>query len=266
MKEKTILCIPDMQIPYQDKRFVKNLQTLVRIYEPDELVNVGDDIDSPEVSRWTKDSAGEYAGTLQRSLDETRMVHAEFRNALGDKPYHLSRSNHGDRIRKYVSRYAPALSSLRSLDISELAGYKYLDIQYHTKPFSVAPGWICCHGDEGSLSRNPGFTALALSKKFGSSVVCGHTHRAAIIPDSHGLKAERVSYGMEVGHAMDVGKAGYITAPNWQKAFGILVQRGSRVYPFVYYADSQGSFEIDGYLFPNEVPALEAEIILNEHS
>lgn len=254
--------MPDLQVPYHSKRFVKNLTSFVREWEPDMLVNVGDDIDSPEVSRWTKGSAGEYAGTLQKAFDDTREMHTGFRLALGwDKPYHLSRSNHGDRLHKYINRYAPALASLQSLRINELAGYTDLGIQYHTRPFAIAPGWVCSHGDEGSLSRIPGKTALSLAQKWGVSVVCGHTHRAGLVPHSSGLNARLSTlWGMEVGHGMDVSKAGYLSAgsADWQSAFGIIHVRGSRVYPSLVPVMNDGSFCVDGIFFPEYTDRLDS--------
>jgi len=72
--------------------------------------------DSPEPSRWNKGLAGEFEGTLQKGLDETTKIMVGFKEALGDKPFHTMRSNHGDRIQNYVTRFAPALASLRDLE------------------------------------------------------------------------------------------------------------------------------------------------------
>lgn len=253
MKEQTIVCIPDLQIPYHSPKLVTNVIDFIDAFQPDALVNVGDDIDSPEVSRWSKGEAGEYAGTLQKAFDATREIHSRFRNALGDKPYRLSRSNHGDRLSKYISKYAPALSSLRGIRIEDLAGYKELGIEYHTKPFTIAPGWVCAHGDEGSLSGIPGKTALGLAQKWGTSVVCGHTHRAGIIPATYGLNGKsQTIYGMEVGNLMEMGKASYLSAgsANWQCAFGILRTWKGKTHPQVVYIQSDGSFVVDGTVFP----------------
>lgn len=221
----TIVFLPDFQVPYQDKRAVAALQQFVADYQPDKLICVGDEADSPEPSRWNKGTAGEYAGTLQKGLDETHQLMAGFRDALGDKPFHVMRSNHGDRIQNYVRRYAPALDSLRSLAYEQLLGYDELDIQYHTRMYNFARGWAVAHGDEGNLIRTPGGTALGLAKRAGVSVICGHTHKLGIQHDhsAYNGRTTRTLFGVEVGHMMDLKKAGYLKTggANWQAGFGI---------------------------------------------
>ena len=234
---KRIVVLSDMQIPYHDPRAIKLVQQFVKDYQPDELFCVGDEADSPEPSRWNKGSAGEYAGTLQAGLDKTAEIMKTFKEAIGDKPFHVMRSNHGDRIQHYVSRYAPALSSLRDLEYSKLLRYRENEITYHNKLWSFAPGWIMAHGDEGNLSRQAGGTALALARKTGSSVVCGHTHRLGIQHEHTGFngKIQNRLYGVEVGHLMDLSQASYLNtgSANWQQGVAILYVDKGKVTPSI---------------------------------
>lgn len=250
MTVKTIVVIPDMQIPDHDLGAVDNVIEFVRDFQPDELVNVGDDTDSLETAHWSKGSAAEYSGRLQEGFDQTRDIHTAFREALGDKPYHVSRSNHGDRTKRYIRRYAPALDGLRSLDIRELLGYSELEIAYHEQPWMVAPGWVCAHGDEGSTSGIAGRTASRLAEKWGVSVVCGHTHRAGLVPTSYGFSGivTRTVYGFEVGHLMDISKASYLKGGhgNWQQAFGILYVADHAVTPVLVPVLPFGRFVVEG--------------------
>jgi predicted phosphodiesterase len=232
-----VIVLPDMQIPYQDKKAVRAMQQFVAEYEPDKLFCVGDEADSPEPSRWNKGSAGEFAGTLQKGLDETAAIMKGFKEAIGDKEFHVMRSNHGDRIENYVNRYAPALASLRDLDYSKLLGYRENNITYHDKIWSFAPGWVMAHGDEGNLIKTAGGTALSLARKTGSSVVCGHTHRLGIQHEHSGFngKIQNRLFGVEVGHFMDLSKASYLNtgSANWQQGFSILYIDKGKVTPTV---------------------------------
>lgn len=234
---KRIVVLSDIQAPEEDARLVAAVQEFIKDYEPDELYCVGDEADMPEPSRWNKGSAAEYAGTFQKGLDRTSTIMAGFREVLGDKPYHLMRSNHGDRIRNYINKYSPALSSLRALEYERLLGYDELGITYHTKIWQFAKGWALAHGDEGSLSPTAGGTALSLAKKVGMSVVCGHTHRAGIQHQHMGYngKTNHRLFGVEVGNMMDMKKAKYLGAGtgNWQQAFGLLYVVGNTVTPQV---------------------------------
>lgn len=223
---KRVVVLSDIQAPAHDVKAVHAVQQFVKDYDPDELYCVGDEADMPEPSRWNKGTFGEYAGTFQKGLDVTAKIMGDFREAIGDKPFHTMRSNHGDRLRHYVSRYAPALSSLRSLDYETILGYRENDIIYHDRIWEFAPGWALAHGDEGNLIRTAGGTALSLARRTGLSIVCGHTHRQGQQHEHTGFngKLTNTLYGVEVGHLMDLNKAGYLKTggANWQKGFGIL--------------------------------------------
>jgi hypothetical protein len=132
-KLKRVVVISDIQSPSHDARAITALTDFIYNFEPDELYCVGDEADSPEPSRWNKGRAAEYAKTLQAGLDKTSDIMERFKDALGDKPFHVMRSNHGDRIENYIDKYAPALAGLRALEYEELLRYHELDITYHNK-------------------------------------------------------------------------------------------------------------------------------------
>ena len=128
---RRIVVLSDLQIPYHDPVALKKVISFIKWYRPNELWCVGDELDAPEPSRWNKGMAGEYAPTLQDSIDQTYNIMADFRDALGrNKPFIIQRSNHTDRIQTYIRKYAPAFGSLESLKIEELLGYSSLGIQY----------------------------------------------------------------------------------------------------------------------------------------
>lgn len=197
---------------------------------------MGDELDAPEPSRWNKGMAGEYAPTLQDSIDLTYNIMADFRDALGrNKPFIIQRSNHTDRIQTYIRKYAPAFGSLDSLKIEELLGYDSLNIQYLHKFKELLPGWIMAHGDEGRSIQTPGSTAMNLARKLGKSVVCGHTHKLGVQHETTGLYGKnKTIYGLEVGNLMDIKQASYLSSgvANWQQGIGILVQKGRQVIPY----------------------------------
>lgn len=250
MRDKTVVIVSDMQVPLHDAKAVNSLIGFVREFKPDMLVNVGDDADFTEVGSWKRGLATEYAGTFQDGLDRTKAVHSLFREALGDKPYHVSRSNHTDRLESYIGRHAPALSPLRGLELEGLLGYRELGIRFHREPFPIAPGWVCAHGDEGSLSRISGRTAGLLAEKWGVSVVCGHSHRAGLSQKSYGYagKVTKTVTGLETGHLMDLRRAAYLSGghADWQQAFSILYVHSGMVTPVLVPVHPGGKFSVEG--------------------
>lgn len=234
------LTFPDAQVPYQDKKAIASIEAFIRYIKPDALLIVGDELDAPSPSKWSKGLSNEYAGTLQRELDECHDMLASLRAAVGkDKPIHLMRSNHGERILNYINRNAPALDSIKALAYESLLGLGELGITFHRQPYEFAPGWVMAHGDEGSMIQTPGGTALGLAKKWGKSVICGHTHKAGLQHHHLTLNGRVVQslYGIETGHVMDYGngknKAGYLKAgsANWQQAVTLFDVDGKSVSP-----------------------------------
>jgi hypothetical protein len=153
-----------------------------------------------------------------------------------------------DRPLNYVRKYAPGLLGLKALTIPSLLQFAELGITYHTKPYELAPGWLLMHGDEGSLSRVAGSTAMGLARKTGKSVICGHTHRLGLQHDSHGYSGNlKHLYGFEVGNLMNLKLAGYLKlgAASWHQGFGILYVDGRTVHP-VPVLVRNGKFQVDG--------------------
>lgn len=251
MREKTIVVLPDTQVPYHDEKYTDALIRFVADYEPDELAHVGDHLDAPEPSRWNKGMAGEYAPTLQAGIDVATQMLVNFKNALGDKPFHFKVGNHDERVETYVSRYAPALSSIDALRIESLLKTEENGITVHRGLYDLAPGWVLAHLHETGLNRTAGGTAMGLARKIGKSVVGGHTHKAGIQSEAHGYNG-KVSqiFGMEVGHAMDIRKAGYLKygGASWTQAFGILHVHKGFTTPELVIVQGR-TFKVDGQVY-----------------
>src|SRR6187549_2425750 len=220
--------ISDLQVPFHDKRAVSAVATWVADLGASRVACVGDVLDQTQVGQWVKGRAGEYDGQLASSRDQA----IEVMRDLGITE--LSRSNHDDRLEKYVSNHAPGLAGLPELTTEEFMGLNELGIQFHRKPSQVAPGWLMMHGDEVGYSRIAGGTALGLARKTGSSVVCGHTHKVGLAHDHSSVngRVTRKLWGFEVGNLMEQKRATYLGAgyANWQQSVGALVIDGRDVY------------------------------------
>jgi len=255
IETKRIVIISDIQIPYHHIPAMNALLGFIRKIKPDALACVGDEADLPMVSRWDDGTRGEYSNRIQKDLDMTRTVLGAFRSALGDdKPFHLVRSNHTDRLERYIERKAPAIASLRGLTYPELVGLKELGITWHPKMAEIAPGVLLAHGDEGNISKVAGMTALKLMEATGKSVVCGHSHRQGLVWASKGFNGRVESrFALEVGHLMDMSQASYLKprgAANWQLGFGILEISGRHVTPYAIPMKSDGMFIWNGQIYP----------------
>lgn len=246
---KRIVVLSDLQIPLHDKRAVRNVLEFVGQYRPEEIASVGDEVDFPQISRWSRGMEGEYKGDLQQHVDAGIKFFEDLR-AVHSGPIHVTRSNHCDRPLAYVRKYAPGLMGLKSLTLPSLLEFERLGVTYHEEPYELAPRWLLMHGDEGSLIKTPGGTAMGLARKTGYSVVCGHTHRAGIQHDHDvwGSKLRTERFGMEVGNLMDRRSATYLKAgiDNWNQGFGVLYVDGKKVTPSLILIKPDGSFIVEG--------------------
>lgn len=221
--------ISDVQAPLHDQRAVDLVATFVADLGVD-TVCVGDLSDQTQVSQWVRGYAGEYDGKLGEGRDVAVQILKDLRIR------HLSRSNHDDRLEKYIAKHSPGLSGLPELRTEQFLHLNELGVQFHRDPYTLAPGWLLMHGDEGSLSPSAGQTALKLAKRTARSVACGHTHRMGLTHD-HGTFRGKVYahlFGLEVGHLMDMEKATYLKGGvgNWQQGIGMLVVDNKDVIPF----------------------------------
>lgn len=235
---KNILVIPDTHYPDTDMRIWKSILELVKNNPPDEIIHIGDLMDYPQPSRWTKGTKAEFEGSVFADSDEARKKLLEPLREAYDGPIKVHEGNHDLRPRAYLDKYAPALSGKGTFDFDKLLGFDELGIERLPDFHTIAPGWITTHGHLGGirLNQNAGSTALNGGKRIGKSVVMGHTHRAGIVHHTTGLEGNtRTLTGVEAGHIMDPKKVTYLKGAtgNWQQSALWLTIDSSRVAPIL---------------------------------
>jgi predicted phosphodiesterase len=240
---KKIVVISDLQVPYHDERAVRNVASFIRRFKPDQVITIGDEIDMPQVSRWTEGTPGWFEQTLAADRDATVEI-------LWDlQVTDMIRSNHTDRLYNVIMKKIPAFLALPELKFEKFMKLDELGIKFHRKPLEFAPDWIAIHGDEGSVKPTPGLTALDAARKHGKSVVCGHTHRAgqSAFTEASGGVLGRVLRGVEVGNLMQFSKAGYMKGTgNWQQAFAVFYVDKKAVTNTIVHIEKDGSFVFEG--------------------
>lgn len=229
------MVLPDLQIPYHDRRYVDKLIAIADEHRPDTIVGIGDWMDFPEVSRWTKGLAGEYADTLQGSIDKGREIWCAFRDACPDARIIWKTGNHDERIEDFVYRYAPPLRNLRSTKLEGLFDLEPIQVEVHRRPVPILKGRVLVmHGHEEAYSSVPGKWGMEQLKKQGTSVLYGHTHQPFLGTRTVGAgKKAKTFFAMNVGHGCDPGqmhyaKSGYF---DWCRGFGWIEVDGRHVHP-----------------------------------
>lgn len=248
---KTYVVVSDTQLPYEDRRAVRSVIEFIGDYQPDEVVQIGDLADFPQPSRWSKDSRAEFEGSVYEDCDYIRRKFLEPLRAVYSGPVGVLEGNHDERPRVYLEKYAPALAGTRQFDFDQLLDFDGFGIEVLPEFYDFAPGWTMTHGHRGgiALNRIAGNTALNAAKKFGKSVIMGHTHRLGKLHHSEGYGGNitRQLTGIEVGNLMDMRRAQYLKGgtANWQQGIAIVRVDGKHVQ-----ADTieihGGRFTVDG--------------------
>lgn len=250
-KTRTTLIVPDIQYPYHDDVVLQKILRVVRDRQPDQIVQIGDGIDFPTVSQWSKGTAGEYADTLQEHIDGYRKdVLQPLRNASESSKMLWLEGNHDLRVRDFVRKYAAPLGPLRALEVPNLFALQDLDIEYVKGPVRIATNTLAIHGHEsGGYCASASAWDTKFAKRYGSdkNFVFGHTHQPFLITRAFGYSG-RVSprFTMNAGSIMDPVYASYVKdgSVSWQQSFAWLEDDGKRVWPeLVTLVDRLGYFK-----------------------
>lgn len=250
---KRVVVISDLQLPFENRRSLKNVIDFIGDYQPDEVYQIGDLMDYPTPSRWSKGTREEYAQLVKEHSEYGKRNFLEPLRAVYDGPIGILEGNHDERPRVYLTKEAPALAEFEEVvHFSTLLDFDGFGITHIPAFFKVGPDTVLIHGHEiKGMSQIAGTSAFNHAKKAGANVVMGHTHRLGIRRETFGNASTgyTMRWGFEVGHIMDLGKAQYLGAggvANWQAGFGILYVGDYDVQPVEVDINRDGSFVVEG--------------------
>lgn len=248
-----VLILPDTHFPDVDKRLWKTILKAIQVVQPDEIIHIGDLMDYPQPSRWTKGTRAEFEGSVYEDSERAiKEIIAPLREVF-DGPIRIHEGNHDLRTRVYMEKYAPALAKTDIFNFEKLLRFDDFGIEKAPDFYEVAPGWLTTHGHLGGirLNQNAGLTALNAAKKIGKSIVMGHTHRAGICSFTTGVGGDTSTItGVEVGHIMDPKKVTYLKGAtgNWQQGLAMLTLDGKHVTPHLVPV-SYGKIALEGRIY-----------------
>lgn len=249
---RRIVVVSDTQIPFDDRRALKAVVGFIGDYQPDEVIHIGDLMDYPSPSRWTKGTAEEFSQRIKPDSEQAKKRFLAPLRQVFEGPIGVHEGNHDSRPFDYLAKFAPALVEYADdFRFDRLLDFDGFGVKVLPEFNQVAPNWVTTHGHRGGirLTQKAGDTALGAAVRFNTSVVMGHTHRMGLKHDTkgYGARATKVLWGMEVGNLMNPDLATYLkgSMPNWQQGFGILTVDGNHVKPELVPIDN-GRFTVDG--------------------
>lgn len=205
------IILPDLHIPFHDKKLLDCWLDRVGSIGWDGVDIIGDFLDCYTLSRF--DTNPLRKNTLQKEVDEGHEILLNIRSYLPKADIKYSEGNHEDRLRKTLWGKSSPLAHLRNLTIPDLLGLKDLGITWHSAqdPYKIDYLWYT-HGD--LLRKHAGISARAKSEAIHGSVIIGHSHRMGWSPLTT-WNGTHDAY--EVGHMADPKQLDYVrTCFNWQ--------------------------------------------------
>lgn len=206
-----VLICGDVHLPYHDPAAIEALIKFAADFRPDELVMHGDLLDFEAFSRFAKNPR--TVSDPQRELDEGRALLARLAKAAGAKRRVWGYGNHEYRLQSLLMKQAPALLTLRSLDLHELLGLDGWRVIPHEQWYKTG-NLVVHHG----VSYGPTVNAKNIGRFGGFNVVQGHSHRLTqtFVRSLHGVHS-----AVEAGCLCDLNPT-YCHHPNWAQGFATL--------------------------------------------
>lgn len=207
-----IVSLGDWHVPYEDREAIKAALKFVEKLQPNIIV-LHEVHDFYKLSRFDKDP--DRRDNLQTELDIATGYFNQVRAENPDARIILTKSNHLDRLRRYLWANAQGLSSLKSLEIENLLNLRANNIEYMES--LLYNNVLFKHGN--LVSKEAGMTARRELQAEGLSGVSGHTHRLAQI-----YRRDRSGNYMWIeGGCLCQLQPEYIEGvSNWQHGFSIV--------------------------------------------
>ena len=169
-KRYNVVTLCDWHVPFQDPTAIAAAFVFCKTVQPD-IIILHELHDFYSISRFSKDPA--RIDSLQEELDSVNAYLTILRRECPTARIILLKSNHLDRLKRYLWNHAPALNSLRALQLEELLELDKHRIEY--MDVFTYQNFLWKHGD--LVSVDSGMTARRELAREGMSGCSGHTHR-----------------------------------------------------------------------------------------
>ena len=209
----------DWHVPYESRDAIHAALDFCEDMQP-EIVVAHEIHDFYNLSSFDKDPA--RIDSLQSELDQVIGYLKDLRAACPGARILLLKSNHLDRLKRYLWCNAQALNSLRALEIPTLLNLDRFGIEY--MDHFIYNDFLFKHGN--LVSKGAGMTALREMQAEGMSGVSGHTHRLSIV--YHRDRATSRVW-IESGCLCSL-EAEYLDGrvPNWQHGLSVVEFEGAK--------------------------------------
>lgn len=220
---KTAVILPDIHVPYHDKRAVDLVVKYIKDTKPEVVVQLGDMYDCYGISRFDKNP--KRIDTLQDEIDEGKKIWQAIKKASPKSKLVMLEGNHEARLPKMLMKASPGMYSLNALRPKRLFELDTLGVEWYSShdTYKLNNSLVITHGaaDDGcKLSQHAGYSAKNTMDKWGNvSGIMGHGHRVGMSTKT--MQDGTMVQWIEAGCLADLHPE-YVKNPNWQHGFAVV--------------------------------------------
>jgi predicted phosphodiesterase len=219
-KNKSILVISDLHIPYQHKDAFDFLKEIKSVYKPDRIVNIGDELDHHAISFHDSDpELFSASDELRASIEQLKILYKMF------PKMDLVESNHGSLVYRKQKHHGLPRSVFKSYNDMLEAPKSWKWHNDLTIKMSNGSLLYCHHG------KSP--REIMLSQNAGMSAVNGHYHEKFCI--NYWVTPQQTRWQMFVGCLIDNKSMAFAYNRNFSKTpiigTGIILDGHPRLLP-----------------------------------
>lgn len=214
---ESAIVLSDLHYPYHDPKYINIATKLIKLINPDHVIQVGDALDAGGISSYLTDP--KYESRLMKEI--------ELYNAQLDKwtsimkrgsTFHQLCGNHSARLEKFIAKNCREIHEIIPT-IPELLKVKERNkgpVKFKWHPLN---NWKSCKIGDAYIHHGVYYDKnLAMSNltRYGVKFIQGHSHRA-------GVEYDGKIWSVTLGHGSLSEKTAHIYGPNsWQQAMGII--------------------------------------------
>jgi len=230
---KSVLVISDLHIPYHHQDALEFLQALKDKYQPDLVVNIGDELDHHAISMH------EHNPDLMSAGDELRDARVYVKQLEKIFPkMTLVHSNHSSLVYRRALKFGLPKDYLKTYNefLGVGKGWKWVD----DLTITLSDGQRCffTHGMSADV--------LKVAQQYGMSTVQGHYHTKFSI--GYYSNPDRLCFGMQVGCLINQKSMAFDYAKNFKSRFivgcGMIIDGQPKLMPMVLNKDGRWNKKI----------------------
>ena len=229
MKNKRILVISDMHIPYHHKDSIKFLKEIKKQFKPDRIINIGDSLDFHAISMHDSNPDLYSAG---QELTEARKYIKELENIFPKMI--LLHSNHGSLIYRRAMKHGLPKAYFKSYNDFLEVGKGWEWVNDYNIPLSDGTEVFCTHGMTAD--------GLKLAMQYGKNVCQFHFHSKFNI--QYFSNPDKLVWSLQCGCLIKQSHMAFEYAKNFKTRFivgtAMIIDGQPKLFPMV--LDSKGKW------------------------